>query len=55
MVLVTPTKTKSPKEADGAEEAPAAKATAVAEAIAETTQLLNICLKEKLKMVTFPN
>ena len=43
----TPTGTKSQKEVDRAKRAPAAEATAVADAIAETTQLLNICLKEK--------
>ena len=47
MTLVTPTGTKSPEEVDGAKEAPATEAAAVAEAIAETTQSLNIRLKGK--------
>ena len=44
MAPVTPTGTKSPEEVDGAEEAPVAEG---AESIGETTQSLNICLKEK--------
>ena len=48
---VTPTRTKTPEVADRAEEAPTAKAAAVV----EIAQLLNIYLKEKLKMVAFPN
>ena len=54
MVPVIPTETKSLEGVDGAKESPAAEATAVAEAIVETIQSLNICLKEKLKMVAFP-
>ena len=44
---VTQTVTKPPQRVDGVEEAPAAKAAAVAEAIAETAQPLDIPLKEK--------
>ena len=43
MAPVTPTGTKSPKEVEGAKEAPGAEA----KAVAVTTQSLNICLKEK--------
>ena len=42
MVPVTPTGTKSLEEVDGAKEALAAEAAAVAEVVAETTQSLNI-------------
>jgi len=47
LVPVTPTRTKSSEEVDRAEEVPAVEAAAVAEAIEETTQLLNIRLKGK--------
>ena len=42
MALITPTGTDSPEEVDEAKEDPAAEAAA----IMETTQTLNICLKE---------
>jgi len=48
-------RTKPTEELDRAEEAPAAEAVAVAVRIAETTQSLNIRLKEKWKMVAFQN
>ena len=51
---VTPTVTIMPEEADGAEEALAAEVGAVAETITER-QSLNIHLKEKCKMILFPN
>ena len=54
MAPVTPIGTKSPEEVDGAEEALVVDAPAVMEAIVETTQLLNICLKGKWKIVAFP-
>ena len=47
MAQVTPTRTNSPEEVDGAKEAPVAEAAAVAVMITETTQSLNIRLKEK--------
>ena len=47
MTPVIPTGTKSLEEVDRANEAPAAETTAVAESIAETTQLLNFHLEEK--------
>ena len=43
--------TRSPEEVDGAEEDPAAVAMVIAVTVAETTQLQNIHLKEKLKTV----
>ena len=47
LALVTPIGTKSPEEVDRVEETPVAEAAAVADAIMETTQSLNICLKGK--------
>ena len=47
MAPVTPTEIKSPEEEDGDEEAPAAEAAAVAEAMTETTQSLNNQLEKK--------
>ena len=44
---VTPIGAKTPQEADWADEALAAEAAAVAEAIEELAQLLDIPLKEK--------
>ena len=52
---VTPTRFKTLEEVNRAEEVPAAKAAAVAEAIGETAQLLNIYLKEQGKMVVCSN
>ena len=49
IILIIPTKIKSPEVVNGAEETPVAEVTAVAEEIAKTTQLLNICMKMKGK------
>ena len=49
MVQVIPTGIKSPKEVDGAKEALALEAAAVAVTIAETAQSLNMHLKESEK------
>ena len=47
MVLAIQTGTISSEEVDGAKEASTVEAAVVNITIAETTQLLNICLKEK--------
>ena len=52
---VTSTRAITLEEVDGAKEALAIKAAAVAETIAETVQLVDVHLKGKWEMVLFPN